>query len=345
MTPAGGDLSDRERAALLVAASQARAAMRRNGEQIAAAFEAVDALAVPWSPGAMIASLSQFARVASATNQAVEAGLRASVDAIARHFEGVREVVARSLEWLTPQLLEVGRLAAATYASHAPSNWSEVPFRAALDLVCRRGLPLIDVPSAHVVAAFVAAEEDGLDPLHVLDSHRDAIIESVADIAREAVASPDPGLARRGAHLAEVAAALRSGLDRVALVAASAWSEPMLREFVDDQTSRYGVLVERFRVDGDILDDLDFRYFRPALVVHCVVANWRTFFAKSDEPVPELLSRHAAVHSYDPLQYSARNAVWAALVLANLIACQLRGPELEDEWRLTRDWDPTSRGR
>lgn len=224
-----------------------------------------------------------------------------------------------SLETLGAQLRHLFA-AGDLFRASWPANWEGVFVGAMLDLTIDYGLPIVEHPSAAVVQAFVEAMDTG-DPYVVLTTHRTEILDDVETLLPIAAASTSPAVAAHGAELADIVFALRHDRHRGALRAAGSLLDVVLREMVcpPGTTLSTRKLRETHR-DDDAIMDATFGEARQRMVLHCAAQTLAEF--KPGDPVPERLNRHAIVHTNSPVQYTDRNAVWAALLLANLIALE-----------------------
>lgn len=171
----------------------------------------------------------------------------------------------------------------------------------------------------------VDAVDDTDGPYAVFDTHRGAILDDIADLVDVALAAADPSVAEHGRHLEQLVCTLRHGQDLVALRAAGSLVDVVLRDLVARPGERITTrqLIDTFD-GGDSLARSEVEELRRRIVL-CSAVQTLASFEPGVDPGPERLNRHAAVHTIAAAQYTPRNAMWAALVLANLIAEELDG--------------------
>lgn len=202
-------------------------------------------------------------------------------------------------------------------ALHLPPQWPMSVTLDVLRLALERGIPLLDIVRDDVVFTFVDAEHDG-DPLVAFDTHREPLIDDLAAVAAKATDAGADG----AVVLDEVVACLRAGYNRVALAAAITNAD-VLAHLYDDRTAartRYGQLVKRWQRDR--VGDIPLAETRQGIVMHSITRTYRHFHAHL-EPVPDEVNRHAGAHALVGIGHVERNAVWAALLLAQIVNLRL----------------------
>lgn len=240
-------------------------------------------------------------------------------------FQAIADAFIEGNAQALREMEDLAREVGAHVLRHLPTNWSQIRFGDAVTLALEFGIPVIGHPRAEAVAALAEAMDDPDGPYAVLDVYRASIVDDAGDVAAAAVAATDRTVAEHGRHLEEIVFALRHRQDLVALRAAASLIEVVLQQAAK---SSVRMTTKQFREafgGGESVARAGAEELCRRIALSAAVQTLAQFEPGVD-PVPERLNRHAAIHTSDAAQYSSRNAVWAVVVLANLIALELSPP-------------------
>jgi hypothetical protein len=190
-----------------------------------------------------------------------------------------------------------------------PPNWPEGRDRDVMALIDRTRWPLVWVPDVELITTLLDVENDsGL--YEVVVTHADAILASCSSRLDEL---PDDFYPRIVTATRAAIAAFNASPMATQSLAATTF-ENVLRA-----TLGYRSLCA---ATSDLSNAADwksepFRLLRWALIRSCMPNVLAEFWPDRGDPVPGQFNRHATVHTLDPAQYTATNAVVGVMLITS----------------------------
>jgi len=200
-----------------------------------------------------------------------------------------------------------------------PSSWPADRIEDVYEMIRSTGVPIGSVAPTHVVVACLNAYQGGRDPHDVLHDHHDELVVALVEQAARMANLDDPSDAHSGfVDLVELLRANRH--HRAVVVTAFTIVDELLYKVTHQSYGAIGA----DRLDADF-DEQPVIGFRQQVAVHCLAPCY-AHFDKATGERPRALNRHAAVHTASPAQATPEHALFATLLVANLLDATFSEP-------------------
>lgn len=223
----------------------------------------------------------------------------------------LREAVRRMHERFVPMSSELRQLAKDVMAGHAPGNWTghDIDWQRAVDCTRDEGLPLAWVPNGATVHQLLELDDPD-ERLQLLHERRADVLNDCRQAATEVVA-PSFDDIRRGVEAA--ISALHDGHDMAAQTLAATVVDTVVTE-VFGLSFGPTTMLHAHRLK----DETTLGQFRTAVVVTAAEHALTGFKPRRGQPIPVAFNRHATVHTLDPVQFNATNALVGVMLATSM---------------------------
>lgn len=219
---------------------------------------------------------------------------------IGKHYSELFASISNMLEPMMQRLREC-----------LPPNWPDGGdmFDRGLDIIRDEGIPLVWLPRAEIVIELLDAP-DRDSRLDILVTRKMEVTADCREVLEDVTSSSFAG---QVALLLRAVDALVAGHDEAAQALAVVVTETAVARSLG---SKYGEVKKKVVVD---LNDVPLFALRLRAALLPIGSFYTSWYASEGKPIPELLSRHVAVHQADPGHYTANNAVLAVMLATSVL--------------------------